>query len=253
VRQGEGAFVVEGPTLLGAALDAGAAVESVYVAAGTPLRSGLGQLLERAHGGGARLFELAPGVLERVADTVTPQPVLAVVAIPAAGLLDLGGASFVVVCAEVRDPGNTGAVVRAADAAGADAVVCCRGTADPFNPKTVRASAGSVLHLPVVTAGPAAAVLGHLGEQGLERVAAVAHGGRPHTEADLTVPLALVLGNEAAGLPAQLDDVIDERLTIDMEARAESLNVAAAAAVLCFEVRRQRAAHNLQAVPGERS
>ncbi len=248
VRHSEGAFVVEGPTLLATALDAGATVESVYVAAGDPSRPGLEQVLARAHAAGARLFELAPGVLERVADTVTPQPVLAVVAAPAVTGAELAGAGFVVVCAEVRDPGNAGAVIRAADAAGADAVVCCRGTADPFNPKTVRASAGSVFHLPVLSAGPTPEVLSDMGSRGLRRVAAVAHGGRPHTEADLGVPLALVLGNEVAGLPEDVDDLIDEHLTIEMSGRAESLNVAAAAAVLCFEVRRQRATRNLRAV-----
>lgn len=249
MRHGEGAFVVEGPTLLATALDAGAHVESVFVAADEAVRPGLERLLERAHGAGARLFELAPGVLERVADTVTPQPVVAIVTAPAASGAELADASFVVVCAEVRDPGNAGAVIRAADAAGADAVVCCRGTADPFNPKTVRASAGSVLHLPVLNAGPTAEVLADLGSRQLRRMAAVAHGGTPHTEADLRVPLALVLGNEVAGLPEELDDLIDERLTIEMSGRAESLNVSAAAAVLSFEVRRQRATRNLRAVP----
>jgi len=248
VRHSEGAFVVEGPTLLTAALDAGANVESVFVAADEAGRPRLAPLLERAHGAGARLFELAPGVLERVADTVTPQPVLAIVTAPIAGDAQLAGASFVVVCAEVRDPGNAGAVIRAADAAGADAVVCCRGTADPFNPKTVRASAGSVLHLPILNAGPTAEVLADLGGLGLRRMAAMARGGSAHTGADLRVPLALVLGNEVAGLPEELDDLIDERLTIEMSGRAESLNVSAAAAVLCFEVRRQRAARNLRPV-----
>lgn len=245
--------MVEGPTLLGAALDAGAGVESVYVAAGMSARPGLDELLGRAHGSGARVFELAPGVLERVADTVTPQPVLAVVAAPAAGLGDLDGATFVVVCAEVRDPGNAGAVIRAADAAGADAVVCCRGTADPFNPKTVRASAGSVLHLPVINAGSAQEVLADLGDRRLRRMAAVAHGGRTHTAVDLAVPLALVLGNEVAGLPPELDDLVEERLTIELSGRAESLNVSAAAAVLCFEVRRQRTDRNLRAVKEDRT
>ena len=219
----------------------------MYVAGDAERRAELGALLDRVHDVGSRVFELAPGVLERVADTVTPQPVLSVLRTPAHDLGELEGATFVVVCADVRDPGNTGAVIRAADAAGADAVVCCRGTADPYNPKTVRASAGSVLHLPVVPAGEPTGVLEELGRSGLRRLGAVAHGGVPHTEADLRGRIALVLGNEAAGLPDALSASIDDRITVSMAGRAESLNVSLAAAVLCFEVRRQRSP-NLRAV-----
>jgi TrmH family RNA methyltransferase len=159
---------------------------------------------------------------------------------PPAALEDLATATFVVVCVDVRDPGNAGAVIRSADAAGADGVVCCAGTVDPFNPKTVRASAGSVLHLPVVAGGEPTDVLDALRGWGLTCLAAVAHGGTPYTEIDLTGPLALVLGNEAAGLPDTLEDRLDGGVTIPMAGRAESLNVSMAAAVLCFEVRRAR-------------
>jgi TrmH family RNA methyltransferase len=246
VRRSEGVFVVEGVKLLRAALDAGAPVESVFVDGAARTDPDVAAVLDAALGAGARLFDLAPGVLERVADTVTPQPVLALVAVPGAGLDDLVGATFVVVCAEIRDPGNAGAVIRVADAAGADAVVCCAGTVDPFNPKTVRASAGSVLHLPVVVAGQPGEVLEVLGGRGLTRMAAVARGGTPYTDLDLASPLALVLGNEATGLPAGLDDCIDARVTIPMGGGAESLNVSTAAAVLCFEAARTRS--NLHAM-----
>jgi TrmH family RNA methyltransferase len=196
--------------------------------------------VEEAQGRGIRVFELGPGVVEKVADTVTPQPLLAVVRTPEATLENLEGASFVVVCVDVRDPGNAGAVIRSADAAGADAVVCCAGTVDPFNPKTVRASAGSVLHIPVVAGGEPAEVLDALAERGMRRLAAVAHGGTGYTEVDLVAPLALGLGNEASGLPGGLGDRLDGGLTIPMAGKAESLNVSMAAAVLCFEVRRAR-------------
>jgi TrmH family RNA methyltransferase len=156
----------------------------------------------------------------------------------------------VVVCVDVRDPGNTGAVIRLADAAGADAVVCCDGTADPFNPKTVRASAGSVLHLPIVVGGAPDEVLAVLGARGMQRVAAVVRDGTPYTDLDVSGPLALVLGNEAAGLPDDMAGSIDDAVTVPMAGRAESLNVAMAAAVLCFEVRRRRS--NMHAMRGPR-
>jgi RNA methyltransferase, TrmH family len=216
-------------------------VEAVFVgteeAAGS---SAVADALERAQAKGIRIFELGPGVVERVADTVTPQPLLAVVRTPQAVLQDLAAATFVVVCVDVRDPGNAGAVIRSADAAGADGVVCCAGTVDPFNPKTVRASAGSVLHLPVVTGDDPAEVLDALAGQGMACLAAVAHGGTPYTEVDLVAPLALVFGNEASGLPSAIGDRLGHGVTIPMAGGAESLNVSMAAAVLCFEVRRAR-------------
>jgi RNA methyltransferase, TrmH family len=146
----------------------------------------------------------------------------------------------------VRDPGNAGAVIRVAHAAGAAAVVCSEGTVDPFNPKTVRASAGSVLHIPIVVAGDTAVVADALAGHGLRCVAAVSRGGTPYGEVDLTSPFALVLGNEANGLPPQLAQRLDASVTIPMGGGAESLNVSTAAAVLCFEAARRRS--NLHAM-----
>lgn len=235
---------------MAAALSSRAEVEAVFVDAGTD-RGDVADLLDQALARGARLFELSPGVLARVADTVTPQPVVAIVRQPTAGLSSLRGAGFVVVGAEVRDPGNAGTVIRSADAAGADAVVLCGGSVDPFNPKTVRASAGSVLHLPVVTDVSTADVLDALVADGVVSLGAVAHGGTPYTDVDLTRRLALVFGNEAAGLPPETAARLDGHVSIPMPGRAESLNVSMAASVLCFEVLRQRS--SLVAMPERRS
>jgi len=239
VRRTEGVFVIEGEKLLSGALDAGAEVESVFVASGAD-STAVDAVLDRVVKSGIRVFELAPGVVERVADTVTPQPLLATVRTPKASLEDLAQSSFVVVCIDVRDPGNAGAVIRAADAAGADGVVCCEGTVDPYNPKTVRGSAGSVLHLPIVAGGAPEEVLGVLGDTGMHRLGAVAHGGVAYTDVDLVSPVAVVLGNEASGLPEHLAQSVDGWVTVPMVGRAESLNVSMAAALLCFEVARVR-------------
>jgi TrmH family RNA methyltransferase len=240
VRLSEGVFVMEGERLLSAALDAGSEVESLFVAPDGRASKAVDRLLARATSSGIRVFGLAPGVLERVADTVTPQPVLGVVRTPRATFGDLLAAGFIIVCVDVRDPGNAGTVIRVADAAGADGVVCCEGTVDPFNPKTVRASAGSVLHVPLVVGGEADEILRELGSRGVRRLAAVAHGGTSHTDVELSLPLALVLGNEAAGLPSRLSGLVDGLVTVPMAGKAESLNVSSAAAVLCFEVARRR-------------
>lgn len=223
-------------------LAAGCVPESIYVAhEGRPAVPGdvssdpVGEVVARARGLGSRCYELAPGVMARVADTVTPQPVMAVFPMVHVDAVP-PDARLVVVMADVRDPGNAGTVLRTADAAGVDAVVCCGGTVDPYNPKTVRSSAGSVFHVPLVLGEDAVTVLTALG--GMRRLGTVVRGGEDYAAIDWTVPTALVLGNEASGLPATLP--LDGAVGIPMAGRAESLNVGMACAVLCFEALRQR-------------
>ena len=191
---------------------------------------------------GARCHELAPGVIERVADTVTPQPVAAIVACVDVELGALQSSQFVVICVDIRDPGNLGTVLRVAEASGAGGVICCEGSVDAFSPKTVRASAGSLFHVPVVAGGEPLEVLDRMGRWGVRRLATDAHAGSAYDTVDLTVPTALVLGNEAHGLPADVEAHLDGTVTIPMVGRTESLNVGMAAAVLCFERARQQRA-----------
>src|SRR5262249_34981120 len=147
----ERAFVAEGAKIIGEALDSGVAIESVFYAPDAERSPSDDAVVERARAAGGRVLPLAPGVLERVADTVTPQGVLGVVGSVDVGLDALGATGLVVVLEDVRDPGNVGAIIRSADASGADGVICLSGTADLYNPKVVRASAGSLFHLPIVT------------------------------------------------------------------------------------------------------
>jgi RNA methyltransferase, TrmH family len=236
-RSAEGVFVIEGAKVLGEALDAGVAVESVYVAPGADH-----PVVERAFAQGVRVFGLAPGVIERVADTATPQPIVAVAGMVDVPLEDLRPATLLVVCVDVRDPGNAGTVIRSAEAAGAGGVVFCQGSVDLFNPKTVRATAGSLFHVPVVAGGHPVHVLDTIADWGLHRLGTTVDGGRPYDRLDLTAPVAFVLGNEANGLPADVLAAVDTTVTIPMGGRTESLNVGMAAAVLCFEAARQRRA-----------
>jgi TrmH family RNA methyltransferase len=230
-RASERAFVLEGPKLLAEAVAAGAPLEAVYVSAGAALD---------LDGVDVPVRVLQDGVLEGIADAVTPQPVLAVCRSLDVPLADVLSSTFVVVCVELQDPGNAGTILRSAEAAGAGAVILTAGSVDPFNPKAVRASAGSLFHVPVVRGGDAVEVLGQLGATGLRRLGTVARHGESLDEADLTGPIALVLGNEAHGLPAEVDACLEGHLSIPMAGRSESLNVAMATAVLCFEVARQR-------------
>jgi TrmH family RNA methyltransferase len=242
VRRSERAFVVEGPKLLGAALDAGAPLEALFHAPEAQLNEASFALLDRAAHDGVRSYALLPGVIERVADTVNPQPVLGIVGFVPRGLEALPAGGLALVLVDVRDPGNVGAILRSADAAGVDVVICSAGTADLYNPKTVRASAGSLFHLPVLQGGEAAALLDALGAAGWRRLATRAEGGEDYALATLEEPLALVLGNEANGLDAEIAARLDGALSIPIQGGAESLNVAMAATVLCFELARRRRA-----------
>ncbi len=252
-RWSEQVFVAEGPELVRTALRAGVPVESIYVDAGAH-DAATAQACEEAVQAGARLFPLAPGVLERVADTVTPQPVLAVLpmlaqadpmfAWPSAGGVSAPAAApegtLIVVMVDVRDPGNAGTVLRTADASGAAAVVFGGESVDPYNPKTVRASAGSLFHVPFSVQPDAVVLARSLASAGVRTLATTVGDGQDYAGLDFAVPTAIFLGNEASGLAEEVRQALDGGLVIPMEGRAESLNVGVACAVVCFEALRQR-------------
>jgi RNA methyltransferase, TrmH family len=210
-------FVVEGLGLLRQAVDAGWHVEGCYVSPGTSVDLDVDR------------HELAPNVMERVASTESPQPVLAVVSMRAAALPE--DANFVIVADQLGDPGNAGTIIRSAEAAGAHGVILTPGSVDPYNSKVVRASAGSLFRVPVVEA-----TLESLTK--FRRLGTSSHRGDFYTDPVYHGRVAIVVGNEARGLAD--DAAIDQWITIPHAGPAESLNVAMAATVLLFEVARQR-------------
>ena len=210
-------FVVEGLGLLRQAMDAGWTIEGCYLAPGTSVDLDVVQ------------HQLAPNVMERVASTESPQPVLAVVSMRSSDLP--ADATFVLVADRLADPGNAGTIIRSAEAAGADAVVLTPGSVDPYNPKVVRASAGSLFRIPI-----AEATLESL--SGFRRLGTSSHRGDVYTDPVYHGRVAVVVGNEAHGLDD--DAAIDQWITIPHAGPAESLNVAMAATVVAFEVARQR-------------
>jgi RNA methyltransferase, TrmH family len=243
-RWTERAFVAEGAELLRTALRAGVPIESVYVAPEGSADGPTSQACEEAARAGARLFPLAAGVIERVADTVTPQPILSVLPMLSGpepwAHAEPESAPFIVVLVDVRDPGNAGTVLRTADASGANAVVFSRDSVDPYNPKTVRASAGSIFHVPFGVWEDPVALATLLSTAGYRTVATVVEGGLDYTRMDWSVPTALFLGNESAGLGQDVLAATGQSVAIPMEGQAESLNVGVACAILSFEALRQR-------------
>ena len=172
-------------------------------------------------------------VFERLAPSTTPQPMLAIVARPVASLP--AAPSVVLVLAGVSDPGNLGTLVRAADAVAADAVVVVGG-ADPWGPKAVRASAGSVLRVPIVQYGQLDDAVDALREAGVTVVGTDVTGGEPFDQGVLDRPVAIVMGSEPHGLDRDVD--LDAWAHIAMPGRTESLNVAMAGTLLLHEASR---------------
>ena len=185
---------------------------------------------------GARAWVLTGGLRGHV-EPRTPHGVAAVARIPPAA--SDAGRDLVLVLAGVSDPGNLGTLLRTAEAVDA-AVVLTEGSVDPWSPKVVRASAGSVLRVPVATR-PAPEALDALAAAGLALVGTRSRGGARPEALDLRAPVALVLGGEAHGLPAEVEERIERWATLPMVGRVESLNVAVAGSVLAFEAVRQRA------------
>jgi RNA methyltransferase, TrmH family len=237
-RDGDGLFLAEGPQAVREALAAGA-VEDLF---GTIEGYGRSRaLVEKANDLGVPVWPVTESGLATLTDTVTPQGVVALCRQlhhdDLAPVLS-DETRLVVVLAGVADPGNAGTVLRTADAAGASVVVFGEGSVDPYNGKCVRASAGSIFHLDVVRGVKPAAAIAILRQAGLTVLAADVRGATDLDElADaggLRGRTAWVFGSEAHGLPADVAEAADQRVKVGLYGLAESLNLAAAAAVCLY-------------------
>lgn len=221
-------FLAEGPNLVEAALRRGL-VSEVFVT-------------EAALDRFAALLVDAPVqvVTERAAkalsDTVTPVGLVAVCRMPEVSLDEVlaGAPRLVAVAVETSEPGNAGTLIRLADAMGADAMILAGNSVDPFNGKCLRSSAGSIFGVPVVQAPDVDALMAALRAAGLQVLATTLDGETPLPDVDLTAPTAWLFGSEAHGLSPEIAAAADARVTIPMRGSAESLNVAAAAAICLY-------------------
>jgi RNA methyltransferase, TrmH family len=228
-------FLAEGPNLVQAALARGL-VREVFVT--EPAKQRHASLLAALVGRQELPVHL---VTERAAkalsDTVTPAGLVAVCEIPATGLEDVLAAAprLVAVAVEISEPGNAGTVIRIADAMGAAAVILGGHSVDPYNGKCLRASAGSIFSIPVVPVADAVAALTALRGGGLQVLATTVDGEARLDEVGLAAPTAWLFGPESHGLSAEIADQADHRVRIPMSGGAESLNVAAAAAICLYQ------------------
>ncbi len=233
-----GRFVAEGPQSVREAVRfAPDSVLDLYADEAASAR--YADVLEAAATRGIHVHAASPEVLAAMTDTPTHQGLLAVCRLPVPARDPLGDVlaeapHVLAFLTNVRDPGNAGTVIRAADAAGADAVLVSAGSVDVHAPKVVRSTAGSLFHLPVVTGLPVEGTLDRLRAHGIRTLAADGAGSTRLPDADLGPAHAWVLGNEAWGLSEEVRARCDEVVRVPIHGRAESLNLAMAATVCLY-------------------
>ncbi|MDL9980553.1 TrmH family RNA methyltransferase [Microbacterium sp. ASV49] len=238
-RDETGMFLLEGPQAVREAL--ACRPEAIVDLFATPSAMERHPDLRATAGeAGCEVVYATEAVLDAMADTVTPQGVVAVARQFPASIRDVFAESprLIAICEEVRDPGNLGTIIRAADAAGADAVVLTGRTVDPYNPKVVRSTTGSLFHLPITVGGELQDVANRARAAGLRVVAADVKGDdllAARAEGLLAEPTAWLFGNEARGLTDEALAIADTALRLPIFGRAESLNLATAASVCLYE------------------
>lgn len=249
-RKAAGEFLVEGRQSVREALKAPGVTKLLFVQWSAARDNK--DLVDLARESDVPVYAVSQQNLGTLCDTVTPQGVVAVarhIDVPLDRLLQheraqpegdkkhrRGDVALVVICAQIRDPGNAGTVIRCADAMGADAVVLSTDSVDVYNPKTVRATVGSMFHLPIVTGVDVDDAIAACRQAGLQVFATDADAGTDLTDLhdELALPTAWVMGNEAWGLPLEHLSLADKTVAVPIYGHAESLNLAAAAAICLY-------------------
>jgi TrmH family RNA methyltransferase len=239
-RRQQGAFVVEGAQPVGRAFEAGWEVEVLIVAPG--LLTGTGAaIVAGAQGRGIRIAQVSAELFGRMSDREGPSGLAAIVrgGLTPPGDLPTGPDCVYVALHHIGNPGNLGTIIRTADATAAAGVILIGDTADPFAPTAVKASMGSLFAVPVAHVADAGAFFRWASESGVRVLATSGRAGADHWATTYRPPLAILFGSEGPGLPAAVLEQADERVRIPMTGTPESLNLAVAAGVMLYEVRRQ--------------
>ena len=227
-----GLYLIEGENLLAEAVKNHARIETVLLRQGCQ-KSLPPQVTDRT-------FLLDAGIFDKLAQTVTSQGILAIVAKEAArkeDFINLPGSNFIVLD-RLQDPGNIGTILRTADAAGYKLAILMKGTADVYAPKVVRAATGSLFRMPVVSMASAKELAEFTGAAGKKLTATCLDARRWYYDEDLTHDIALIIGNEGNGISRDLIESSDIQIKIPMQGNIESLNAAVAAGVLMYEAMR---------------
>ena len=231
-------MLLDGDHLLREAIRSGIRIEAAVFAD----RSGDAELMRGAERTGAETFTVNDSLLSAISPVRQPSGVAALAVKPERSLDDALASepALVVMLSDVQDPGNVGAVIRAAEGCGATGVVCTDATADPYGWKALRGAMGSTFRLPVVVKQSVESAIAAARASGLRVFATTVRDGTPLPDCDLRGPAAVLLGSEGGGLPRAITDAADAHVTIPMQGPVESLNVAVAAAIVLYEAARQR-------------
>jgi len=244
MRDETGLTLVDGIEELSLAIAAGVLPRTVFVSTDLPTSDEATAVVARARDLGAGIVQLTPGVFARVAYREGPDGVLATVPTAQTQLADLAvpASPLLLVCQGIEKPGNLGAMLRTADAAGVDAVIATDPVTDVSNPNVIRASKGTVFAVPVATA-TTAATLSWLESQNIRLVVTTPDTDQDYTDTDYTGRVAVAVGSEKYGVNDEVIAAASHRVRIPMRGRANSLNVAASAAIVIYEAVRQRGRH----------
>jgi len=235
-------ILLDGLHLIHDALDARLVIREAVVSRDARDRDEVRRLMLRLSEAGVETAHATPSVMEAVSAVHSPAPIAALAVRPSTDSSRMYAAAdpLVVIAADVQDPGNLGAIVRVAEAAGATGAIVTGGSADPFGWKALRGSMGSALRLPVGAEPDVEAAIRAARRAGCAIVATVPRNGRSLYETALSGATAVLVGGEGPGLPPAIVEAADIRVTIPMQSPVESLNAAVAAALVLYEVRRQR-------------
>ncbi len=227
------------------ALRDNAGVKMVVAAPALVQHHGKG-ILKLAESKGIDILWMSERLMDALSESKTPQPVMAAVQMKrhTEETLLANAAALIVVAHQLQDPGNLGTIIRTAEAVGASGVAVTSNTVDPFNAKTVRASMGSILRLPVALIGDVSSFIRKCKGAGFQSLAAAVTAEKTHFDIDLTKPTIVIVGQEGSGLPQEVLADIDLSIRIPMAESIDSLNVATAAAVILYEALRQKTIRN---------
>ena len=233
--------LLDGWHLLSEAVDAGVRIETIAIAKHKH-EGETARVVARARAHGADVVSVSAVVMDALSPVRTPTGVVALIERPTVSLPELFRPvpALVLLAIDMQDPGNVGALIRAAEAGGATGVALAGSSADPWGWKALRASMGSTFRMPVVKSTDITALMTAFSAAAVRVLATVPRGGTAMHDADLQTGIAIMMGGEGAGLPQHLIDAADARVSIPMHPKVESLNVAVAAALLVYEARRQR-------------
>lgn len=238
-----GLFIVEGVRLVEEAVQSNWLVETCIYTEETLEQERVQGIISDLHSKNCRMIQVPEGIYSKISDTKEPQGVMAIVRKKSCQLEDMfvsGTKGFFIVLDEVQDPGNVGTMIRTAAAAGCTGVILTKGCADVFASKAVRGSMGSIFHVPIIEGLARCEAISYFTEHDIEILATSLESSKVYFDIDFKESIAIVFGNEGNGVSREILEKAQERLYIPLANHVESLNVAASAAVILYEVVRQR-------------